>query len=300
MDSRGRPFSQAGRAIDISRRGTRLEGVHCLTQPGEIVGVGHGSKKARYRVAWVKQDGKAEQHQAGLISLEPQKFIWKTSPPESVCDASIYEGKNTSASASAGPTPRIGVGAGREGRRRSWPRCEPRRYPRNRCSGSVALCEEGSNVRTWGKLTDISLTGCYVELLAPPSPETRLDLLVEAGEVRVWAKGRVTTSHPGFGMGIEFVELTEDAKGRLDTLIAAVANQTQKEALQERAYGKAEPPSLPVVVDANVVVGSILEFFATQEVLTRDELVHILRRVRADSFLDEHETGRRQTPVANA
>ena len=36
--------------------------------------------------------------------------------------------------------------------------------PRYACSGSVEFRTEGSDVRMWGTLTDISLHGCYVEM----------------------------------------------------------------------------------------------------------------------------------------
>ncbi len=41
---------------------------------------------------------------------------------------------------------------------------ERRKSPRIRCSGSAEFVADGSNVRLWGTITDISQHGCYVEM----------------------------------------------------------------------------------------------------------------------------------------
>jgi hypothetical protein len=43
---------------------------------------------------------------------------------------------------------------------------ERRRSPRYNCEGSAEFRVEGSDVRTWGTLTDISVHGCYIEMTA--------------------------------------------------------------------------------------------------------------------------------------
>ena len=43
---------------------------------------------------------------------------------------------------------------------------ERRRNPRYKCEGSATFRVEGTNVRTWGTFTDLSCSGCYVELKA--------------------------------------------------------------------------------------------------------------------------------------
>ena len=51
-----------------------------------------------------------------------------------------------------------------------------RQSPRLRCSGSVEFRAEGSDVRIWGTLTDISLHGCYVEMSTTFPVDARVDL----------------------------------------------------------------------------------------------------------------------------
>ena len=61
--------------VDITHRGARLGGLHTQLQPGTIVTLQRGSKKAKFRIAWVRQIAPNEQ-QAGILSLEPQDDFW--------------------------------------------------------------------------------------------------------------------------------------------------------------------------------------------------------------------------------
>ena len=77
LDTNANPFAQTAYTVDISANGARLNGVSCLTRPGEIIEVKrrwHG--KARYRVVWVGQVGLEQANEVGICCLEPEKNIW--------------------------------------------------------------------------------------------------------------------------------------------------------------------------------------------------------------------------------
>jgi len=61
---------------------------------------------------------------------------------------------------------------------------ERRRSLRYRCSGSAEFRAEGSDVRMWGTLTDISLHGCYIEMSTTFPVDTSVDLSLEAAGIR--------------------------------------------------------------------------------------------------------------------
>lgn len=86
MGSDGKPFSQTARTIDISGNGARLEGVACLTQVGEIIGVQNGNEKARFRVVWVGDKGTTEQGQIAITSVDTGKCIWGRALQDSAGD----------------------------------------------------------------------------------------------------------------------------------------------------------------------------------------------------------------------
>ncbi|HEV2023027.1 MAG TPA: PilZ domain-containing protein [Terriglobales bacterium] len=63
--------------------------------------------------------------------------------------------------------------------------------------------------RIWARLTDISLGGCYLEIMSPLPVLTYVNLSLTLEEQHVQAKGQVVVSHPHFGMGIQFIDLIQ-------------------------------------------------------------------------------------------
>jgi hypothetical protein len=61
--------------VDITHTGARLGGLRAQLQPGMIVTLQRGSKKAKFRIAWIRQIAPNEQ-QAGIVSVEPQNNFW--------------------------------------------------------------------------------------------------------------------------------------------------------------------------------------------------------------------------------
>jgi hypothetical protein len=61
--------------IDITRSGARLGALRLELQPGTTIGLQRGSKKAKFKIAWVRQVGPTEL-QAGIESVEPQSNFW--------------------------------------------------------------------------------------------------------------------------------------------------------------------------------------------------------------------------------
>ena len=56
---------------------------------------------------------------------------------------------------------------------------ERRRSPRYKCEGSAELGVGGTDVRTWGTLTDLSIHGCYIEMTATFPVGAMVDLVLE-------------------------------------------------------------------------------------------------------------------------
>ena len=61
--------------VDITSTGARLVAYRAPLQSGTIIGLQRGSKKARFRVEWVKPLSPNEL-QAGIELLEPQNNFW--------------------------------------------------------------------------------------------------------------------------------------------------------------------------------------------------------------------------------
>ena len=61
--------------VDITHTGARLGGLRAQLQPGMIITLQRGSKKAQFRIAWIQQLAPTEL-QAGIEALEMQDKFW--------------------------------------------------------------------------------------------------------------------------------------------------------------------------------------------------------------------------------
>jgi hypothetical protein len=61
--------------LDITHNGARLGGLRTDLQPGTIISLQRGSKKAKFRIAWIRQLAPNEL-QAGIESLELPENFW--------------------------------------------------------------------------------------------------------------------------------------------------------------------------------------------------------------------------------
>jgi hypothetical protein len=156
---------------------------------------------------------------------------------------------------------------------------EKRRSPRYKCEGSAELREEGCDVRTWATFSDISLHGCYVEAQATYPANTQLLMKLEANGVRLETKGSVRVSYPYLGMGIAFVDMSEENVARLRTLLATVSRTIivgPGMASSLPAGGPQE--ALPPVTDPTAAMRALSEFFESRQMLMREDFLRIVRQ----------------------
>lgn len=179
-DTAGKPFFEKARAVSISGFEVTLEGLGRMLDVNNVVGVRHGSQKARFQVVWVGRQGTPEQGQVGLRALELDKDIW--------------------AMESQPRAPALLTHPAVSGRER-------RRYQRIWCQGQVEFRRRGADDRTLGKLQVLGEGGCYVQTLTAAPYLSELDLLVNADGLELRAPGVVRDSQAGFGMGIAFGEI---------------------------------------------------------------------------------------------
>jgi hypothetical protein len=172
--------------------------------------------------------------------------------------------------ASTTPTPGSAPGNGTASKK------ERRRSPRYKCAGSVELTQEGSGVRMWGTLTDISLRGCYVEMSTTFPVDTKVDLVLDALGFRLRAHGIVRISYPFLGMGILLRDIDPEQRLLLEKLLATLASATtvanplvSPEKSAAEAVDAAEPITL---------LNEIRRFFEKNGALSREEFFRIAAR----------------------
>ncbi|HJS97779.1 MAG TPA: PilZ domain-containing protein [Terriglobales bacterium] len=189
-DASGKPFVDPVSTRNISAQGALLEGVQRQLKLGDAVGLTYQGQKARFRVTWV---GDADSEEQGLVGVEnavPGQPLWDVPLPPS------------------GPDTYLPIRA-----------ADRRRFPRFECKASVEVrLSSGSPVR--GNLADLSLGGCYIEMMIPLPVSTQLDLVIWLENGKLATPGLVTSSHAGFGVGVKFIGMGKPERQMLEQYLA--------------------------------------------------------------------------------
>jgi PilZ domain len=172
---------------------------------------------------------------------------------------------------------------------------EKRRSPRYKCEGSVEICPEGSELRTWATCTDVSMHGCYVEATTTYPVGTNVHVKLQANEFQLESAGCVRVAYSSLGMGIAFGEMAEENRTRLRALLRTISRPSV-------ILGPGASPSAPwggalmsiqLPADATTALRALAEFFESRQLLMRDEFLRILRKSQGDGKLP----GQAQGPV---
>ena len=188
VNQSGAPFFQQVHTIDVGWLGACLGGVSHEVVAGEVLGVEYGGRRARFKVIWAGQIGTPEAGKVQLSPLEKAQDFWGLLP-----------------------------GAVREQRSSS----ERRLAPRCVCKGSSFIHQSQTRFPLGAAVTDISLSGCYAELLTTLPLGTKVELMLQVADITVKCAARVRTTHPGVGMGLEFEKMSEANRRALERAIVS-------------------------------------------------------------------------------
>jgi hypothetical protein len=156
---------------------------------------------------------------------------------------------------------------------------EKRRSLRYKCEGGAELREDGREIRTWASFSDVSLHGCYVEAQATYPVGTILHMKLEANGVRVEGKGRVRVNYPYLGMGIAFMEMSEENVVRLRELLSKISRPT---VIMGPGVASSLPSTgpldVPLISNPTAALVALTEFFENRQMLMREDFLRILRK----------------------
>jgi c-di-GMP-binding flagellar brake protein YcgR len=105
---------------------------------------------------------------------------------------------------------------------------ERRRYPRVKAPIQIELRPEDSAAPLRVETSDISATGCYVEMSMTLAVGSGLSIVLWLGGEKVTAKGVVRTQHPQFGNGIEFAGMSTGDRDKLVRHLESISNKNKK------------------------------------------------------------------------
>jgi len=96
---------------------------------------------------------------------------------------------------------------------------ERRRTARYGCEGDVEVCRVPSTGMRTGKLRNLSLGGCYIELALPYASPTYVEVMMRVHGESFRVTGTVRKTHKT-AIGVEFDKLSSGARHLLQELIA--------------------------------------------------------------------------------
>jgi hypothetical protein len=100
-----------------------------------------------------------------------------------------------------------------------------RGQPRLVCRLTVTLQPEGSTVPVLGNLSNVSVTGCYIETAALLPSGTKLRIYFSADDETLQSDGIVVRSNLGSGVGIEFSDTAD--RNRTHRILEHVESATK-------------------------------------------------------------------------
>lgn len=234
LDRHGKPFMQHARTLDVTNLGARLIGVDCVTL-GETIGIQSGDRKARFKVVWMGRENTPKAGQIGVHCLEPEKEVF---------------GAEGQSQRESGPSEDLTLDSGFQfARKTRVPRRDMsavrRKHPRYPCTGGVELRQQEGAPVAWGNLSDISLTGCYVEIQSTLPVGSMVGFLLRAHNLDVKGRGVVKTSHHAVGMGLAFLHLSPEDQQNLEFLIGTLAGIQEMRPEERRTFVPADAPAEP-------------------------------------------------------
>ena len=189
MTATGAPFIQNAEAVDAGPYRALLVGLDYEVPVGEIIGVAYEGRKGRFSVVRAGEAGTAE---AGKIEIRPLDMVedfWGI-------DFKQVDGYQS---------------------------VERRAAPRYQCRGSISMRPTDGGGRTSAAVTDVSLSGCYVEMMQTFPVGTKLSALLNVESISISFNAEIRTAHPGVGMGMKFEEMSTSDQAALERLIAKLA-----------------------------------------------------------------------------
>jgi len=102
---------------------------------------------------------------------------------------------------------------------------ERRKHARLKVRVAVGLRPEGYEEWIRVETADLSLGGCYVEILLTLEVGTQLDMTLQLGDSTLLARGEVVTCDRTVGNGIRFTRMMSDDREKFDYFLRAVERE---------------------------------------------------------------------------
>jgi PilZ domain-containing protein len=93
---------------------------------------------------------------------------------------------------------------------------EKRRGPRYSFIASAELIEEKADVRIASRVSELSLHGCYLDMMNPFPTGTLVLVKISAGDGYFEGKSKIIYSQQNMGAGVSFLQIAPDSQAVLE------------------------------------------------------------------------------------
>jgi len=105
---------------------------------------------------------------------------------------------------------------------------EARQHLKKWLEGVAGGTADESDAPVPAELTDLSTHACYLKINAPFPLRTRVALVMHAGIHDLRAEGTVRVTHPEIGMGVEFLQKTEDEQAKVAAFLEGLRGESSR------------------------------------------------------------------------
>jgi hypothetical protein len=102
---------------------------------------------------------------------------------------------------------------------------EKRRSPRYFLFAGAELTEEDSQVRVPSGVSELSLHGCYFDMMNPFPVDTVVHLTIESGNALFQTRAKTIHSTPNIGAGVTFIDQMPESQPILNRWLEQAATQ---------------------------------------------------------------------------
>jgi CheY-like chemotaxis protein len=121
------------------------------------------------------------------------------------------------------------------------------------------------------ELTDLSLHACYLKIASPFPLCTRVALVLRVGIHDLRAEGTVRVVHPEVGMGVEFLQKTEDEQVKVKAFLEALRSESSQAPQIFVEPEEMDPDAMPLTDSARLEADPLLALFVRRDELSPED-----------------------------
>ncbi|HET9401175.1 MAG TPA: PilZ domain-containing protein [Candidatus Acidoferrales bacterium] len=149
---------------------------------------------------------------------------------------------------------------------------ERRSEPRTPLIAQAEVADIASGVKLSARVSDLSLSGCYLDALTPLPEGSDVHLRISFNDERLALRAKIRFSHPGLGMGVQFDAPTGEQMQVLSNWLTAIGAKPP-------AQAAAAPPRVAPEKDQRKALQDLISLLNRKGILNEGEAAQLLAKL---------------------